>query len=66
MGWADWIFAIEKQHAERIRSRFPEQARGKRIVTLFIKDIYQAMEPALISVFEQKLARYIEIPSERR
>lgn len=62
IGWADIIFTMENRHSHRLRKKFPEALVGKRPVTLFIKDIYDPMDPTLIEVLKQKLAPHIEIP----
>ncbi|MCG8525310.1 MAG: protein tyrosine phosphatase [Opitutales bacterium] len=62
IGWADIIFTMEKRHTNRIRKKFREEIVGKRIVTLFIEDIYDPMEPALIDELRLKLRRYILFP----
>ena len=64
IGWADIIFTMEKRHTNRIRKKFKEKATGKKIVTLFIEDIYEPMEPALIEELRHKLSLYILFPSE--
>ena len=64
VGWADIIFTMEKRHTNRLRKKFRESMMGKKVVTLFIEDIYEPMEPALIQVLSQKLRRYIELPPE--
>ncbi|MBC2593086.1 protein tyrosine phosphatase [Ruficoccus amylovorans] len=60
IGWADAIFTMEKKHTELIRTRF--RTSGKPLTTLFIKDIYQPMEPALQDVLRTKLAAHILLP----
>ncbi len=62
VGWADIIFTMEKRHTNRLRKKYKDQLIGKRIITLFIEDIYEPMEPALIDVLSEKLKRYIEFP----
>ncbi|MEO0509401.1 MAG: protein tyrosine phosphatase [Verrucomicrobiota bacterium] len=64
IGWADIIFTMEKRHTNRIRKKFKEKASGKKIITLFIEDIYEPMEPALIEELRRKLSRYIIFPPE--
>jgi predicted protein tyrosine phosphatase len=46
--WADLIFAMEKEHKQRITERFPEEAREKKIIVLDIPDEYQFMDAELI------------------
>ena len=62
VGWAEVIFAMEKRHAERIRAKFRAELGETRLVTLFIKDAYVPMQPALIAVLREKLAEHLELP----
>ncbi|MDD4349334.1 MAG: protein tyrosine phosphatase [Opitutales bacterium] len=62
IGWADMIFTMEKRHTNRIREKYREAIRGKTVITLFIEDIYEPMEPALIEELTLKLRRYIQVP----
>ena len=62
IGWADIIFTMEKRHTNRIRKKFKEKMVGKKIVTLFIEDIYDPMEPALIDILKRRLRKYIYVP----
>jgi len=54
--------SLEKRHTNRIRKKFSEKIKGKRIVTLFIEDIYDPMEPALVDELRRKLRGYIHVP----
>ncbi|KAF0094767.1 MAG: Methyltransferase type 11 [Puniceicoccaceae bacterium 5H] len=63
LGWADRVFVMEKEHQNRIRRDFRGALEGKEIVCLFIEDIYEPMEPALIEVLRQKLAPYVALPA---
>ena len=65
IGWADMIFVMEKNHQERITKDFREHLEGKTIVCLFIKDIYQSMETALIEELQRKLAPYLLLPEKK-
>lgn len=62
--WADLIFVMEKNHKNRIAKDFREAVTGKKIVCLFIEDVYDPMEPALISELRRKLAPYLVLPDE--
>ncbi|MDP0501991.1 MAG: protein tyrosine phosphatase [Verrucomicrobiota bacterium JB022] len=62
LGWADVIFVMEKNHKDRILRDHRAAASGKRIVCLFIEDIYQPMEPALLDELRRKLAEHVELP----
>ena len=59
LGWADLIFVMEKEHKNRIARQFRSAIVGKRIVCLFIEDIYGPMEEDLIAVLRQKLAPHL-------
>lgn len=65
IGWADVIFVMEKNHKDRIAKRFREETRSKRIVCLFIEDIYEPMESALIAELRRKLSPYLILPEEK-
>jgi len=62
IGWADVIFVMEKNHKNRIARDFGEKIAGKKIVCLFIEDIYDPMEDSLIEELRRKLAPYILLP----
>lgn len=60
--WADVVFVMEKNHKNRIAENFRPAIAGKRIICLFIEDIYEPMEPALLSELRRKLAPYLLLP----
>ena len=62
LGWADLIFVMEKNHKNRIMKSFREEAAGKRIICLFIEDIYDPMEESLIAELRRKLAPHLLLP----
>lgn len=62
IGWADMIFVMEKDQKTRIVNQFSEKIAGKKIVCLFIDDIYVPMEDALIEELRCKLAPYLQLP----
>lgn len=66
LGWADLIFVMEKAHKERIVKDFENGLEGKEIICLFIKDIYEPMQEALIRKLREKLAPYLELPADKR
>lgn len=65
IGWADVIFVMEKNHKNRIAKEFRSAIVGKKIACLFIEDIYDPMEPALIHELRRKLAPYLILPEEK-
>jgi predicted protein tyrosine phosphatase len=64
VGWADMIFCVEKSHLSRLRRKFPEALRGKRVICLHIPDEYEFMQPELIDELRAKLAPYVSLPEE--
>jgi predicted protein tyrosine phosphatase len=61
VAWADVIFVMEKEHKNRISKDFTSAIIGKKIVCLFIEDIYNPMEEELIAVLHKKLAPYLQL-----
>lgn len=61
LGWADIVFVMEKNHKNIINEKFEEQCHGKRIICLFIEDIYDPMEDTLIAELRRKLAPYLHL-----
>jgi predicted protein tyrosine phosphatase len=55
---------MEKSHLNRIRRKFPEALHGKRVITLFIPDDYEFMQPELLDELRAKLAPYLVLPDE--
>lgn len=67
IGWADWIFCMEKRHVGRLRERFdPALFEGKRLVCLDIPDDYGFMDPELVDLLRAALGEYVELPATQR
>lgn len=64
IGWADLVFVMEKSHLRRIREKFPEALQGKRVITLYIPDDYDFMQPELIDELRGKLGPHVLLPDE--
>ena len=62
LGWADCIFVMEKRHSDRLRGKFKEVLKGKKIICLNIPDNYEYMDSELIELLKAKLSMYIEVP----
>ncbi len=60
--WADQVFVMEKNHKDRITQDFRSVVPGKKIVVLFIEDLYKPMDPELIALLRHKLAPYLSLP----
>jgi len=55
LNWADSIVVMEKHHRNYIRKYFPEIYKTKKIVCLYIPDIYEYMQPELIEMLKIKI-----------
>jgi predicted protein tyrosine phosphatase len=66
IGWADIVFCMEKSHVNRIRRKFPEALRGKRVIALHIPDEYEFMDPDLLDELRAKLSAYVTLPEDTR
>jgi predicted protein tyrosine phosphatase len=62
IGWADWIFVMEKKLGRILREKFGEAMDGKKIICLQIEDIYRYMDPALIDELKAALSGHVEVP----
>lgn len=58
--WADYVLVMERMHLNKIRDRFPELYKTKRIVCLHIPDVYSFMQPALVEVLKQKFEYFYQ------
>lgn len=66
IGWADVIFVMEKNHRNRIVKNFRDAIGGKRIVCLFIEDIYEPMEDSLVTELRRKLSPFLLLPNHEK
>lgn len=65
LGWADFIFCMEKSHRQRLQQRFPDALTGKKVITLHIPDEYEFMGENLIGELRGKLADHVSWPAQR-
>lgn len=62
IGWADFIFVMEKRHTERLRSKFPEALGQRKIICLDIPNDLTYMHPDLIELLKARLSEYVDVP----
>ena len=55
---------MEKSHLSRVRRKFPQALREKRVVTLQIPDDYEFMQPELIEELRGKLGPHVMLPAD--
>lgn len=52
--WADTVVVMEKEHRNFIRKHYPEIYDAKKIVCLYIPDLYDYMQAELIAMLKDK------------
>ena len=62
IGWADFLFVMEKKHRRILEENFPEALEGKRVICLNIPDEYRYMEPVLMDELKAGLSQHVELP----
>jgi predicted protein tyrosine phosphatase len=60
--WADLIFVMELEQAQKLRRKFKEALDGKRVICLDIPDTYGYMNLGLIKELKRKLSDYVAVP----
>jgi predicted protein tyrosine phosphatase len=55
LNWADAIIVMEKHHRNTIQSQFPDIYEAKKIVCLYIEDLYDLMQPELITLLKDRV-----------
>lgn len=53
--WADTIVVMEKAHRNVIHKKFKDIYETKRIICLYIPDVYDYMQPELIDILKNKV-----------
>ena len=57
--WADVIVVMEKTHRSEVQKRFRPLLNGKRLICLDIPDEFEFMDPRLVKLLQNRLARYL-------
>lgn len=60
IGWADIIFCMEKKHVRRIKEKYTEEIREKKIVCLNIPDDYENMDEELQQILMSSVEEYLD------
>ncbi|WP_439501288.1 low molecular weight protein tyrosine phosphatase family protein [Aminobacter ciceronei] len=56
--WADIIFVMEKAHRTKLQKKFRKSLKA-RVVCLDIPDDYAFMDPALVTLLEERVPRHL-------
>lgn len=59
LAWANTVFVMEKVHRSRLSAKLKRHLNGKRVICLDIPDDYEYMDPVLVRLLEQKVARFL-------
>jgi predicted protein tyrosine phosphatase len=62
IGWADWIFVMEKKHLQILKSKYQDELQAKKVICLNIVDDFEYMDRELIEILKSKLSEYIQTP----
>jgi len=64
IGWADVVFVMEKKHLRRLEAKYPDELRGRQVVTLHIPDEYAYMDELLVERLAAAIAPYVDTGPE--
>lgn len=53
---------MEKKHISRLKEKYSDKLRSKRLICLDIPDDYKFMDEELIEVLKARVSEYIEAP----
>ena len=57
--WAELIFVMQKTHQEKLWARFRAHLDGKPVICLQIGDVYEFMDPDLITLLQRLVPPYL-------
>lgn len=57
--WADIIFTMENIHRSKVTQKYSQLLRNKRLICLNIPDNYSRMQPELVELLKEKVARHL-------
>jgi predicted protein tyrosine phosphatase len=60
--WADVIFVMENEHRSKLQRQFRSSLKSKRVICLDIPDDYEFMDPMLVRMLENRVARHLPNP----
>ena len=59
LGWADIIFCMEKKHVRRIKEKYPDTIKDKKVICLNISDDYEYMDRELVAVLKSSISQFL-------
>lgn len=55
LDWASIIFVMEPRQKMRLAAQYPDEVRGKQVISLDVPDHYSFMQPELVELLTRKL-----------
>lgn len=59
--WADVVFVMEKSHRNKVKKKYRDLLKNKRLISLDIPDNYERMDPNLIRLLESRVSKHVRI-----
>jgi predicted protein tyrosine phosphatase len=59
--WADVVLVMEKSHRNKLMKKYKELLKGKRVVCLDVPDVYECMQPELVTLLKTRVPRYVRL-----
>ena len=59
--WADIILVMEKSHRNEVSKKFRKLLKGKKLAVLNIPDIYDYMDPLLVTLLKNRVPAYVRL-----
>ncbi len=59
--WADVVFVMEKSHRNKVKKKYRDLLKNKRLISLDIPDSYERMDPNLIRLLESRVSKHVRI-----
>jgi len=60
LDWADVIFTMDDDQRRWLELRFPDHPAVPRLVCLDIADIYQFLEPSLVTLLTERVTAHLD------
>ena len=57
--WCDIVLVMEKSHRNKVKKKFKDLLSSKRVVVLDIPDNYDFMQPELIKLLKNRVAKVV-------
>ncbi len=61
IGWADMIFVMEEKHRRRIKEKYGDYLKNKKVYNLDISDDYTFMDEELIELLRSRVSEFIDM-----